>query len=53
VAWLANTLCRLGAPLRPGDVVLSGALGPVLPCAAGDAFELDVAHVGTCRVRFV
>ena len=53
VAWLANTLCRLGAPLRPGDLVLSGALGPVAPCEAGDVIELDVAHVGRTSVRFV
>jgi 2-oxopent-4-enoate hydratase len=53
VAWLANTLCRLGSPLRPGDLVLSGALGPVVPVEAGDFFELDVAHVGRCTVRFV
>lgn len=52
VAWLANTLCRLGTPLRPGDLVLSGALGPVSPVEAGDFFELHVAHVGTCSVRF-
>lgn len=53
VAWLANTLCRLGAPLRPGDLVLSGSLGPVLPVEKGDFFELEVAHVGRCAVRFV
>ena len=52
VAWLANTLCRLGSPLRPGEIVLSGALGPVLPVDAGDFFELEVAHVGRCSVRF-
>ncbi|HEY4222010.1 MAG TPA: fumarylacetoacetate hydrolase family protein [Myxococcota bacterium] len=52
VAWLANTLCHLGSPLRPGDLVLSGALGPVLDVSAGDFFELDVAHIGRCSVRF-
>jgi len=52
VSWLANTLTRLGSPLRPGDLVLSGALGPVLPVEAGDFFELDVAHIGHCSVRF-
>lgn len=52
VAWLANTLCHLGAPLRPGELVLSGALGPVVPVEAGDFFDLTVAHVGTCSVRF-
>lgn len=53
VAWLANTLCRLGSPLRPGDLVLSGALGPVVPVEAGDFFDLEVAHVGRCSVRFI
>lgn len=53
VAWLANTLCRLGAPLRPGDLVLSGALGPVVPVERGDFFELEVAHIGRCSVRFI
>ena len=52
VAWLANTLSRLGTPLRPGEIVLSGALGPVVPVDAGDFFELEVAHVGRCTVRF-
>ena len=53
VSWLANTLCRLGSPLRPGEVVLSGALGPVLPVEVGDFFELQIAHVGCTRVRFI
>jgi 2-oxopent-4-enoate/cis-2-oxohex-4-enoate hydratase len=52
VCWLANTLARLGTPLRAGELVLSGALGPVVPVDAGDFFSLDVAHVGRCTVRF-
>ncbi len=52
VAWLANRLCALSSPLRPGDLVLSGALGPVVPVEAGDAFELDVNGLGRCSVRF-
>jgi 2-oxopent-4-enoate hydratase len=53
VAWLANTLCKLGSPLRPGDLVLSGALGPVTPCEKNDVIELDVAHLGHVAVRFI
>ncbi len=44
VAWLANTLGRLGGELRAGDVVLSGSFGPALPISAGD--ELTVAGAG-------
>lgn len=53
VVWLARTLARRGTPLRAGDIVLSGALCPVVPVAAGDAIDVEVAHVGRCRVRFV
>jgi 2-keto-4-pentenoate hydratase len=52
VAWLANTLARLASPLRPGELVLSGALGPVVAVDAGDAFELEVSGLGRCTVRF-
>jgi len=52
VAWLARTLAARGTPLRQGDVVLSGALCPVVPVVAGDVVEVDVAHVGRATVRF-
>lgn len=52
VAWLARTLANAGTPLRAGDVVLSGALCPVVPVDVGDVIEVDVSGVGSCRVRF-
>lgn len=52
VAWLARTLARLGEPLQPGDVVLSGALGPVTPVAAGDWLTASIAGVGDVGCRF-
>lgn len=52
VVWLANTLAKRGTPLRAGDIVLSGALCPVVPVAAGDRIDVDVEGIGGCSVRF-
>ena len=42
VAWLITRLGQLGVRLAPGDIVLSGALAPVLPVTAGDSFTLRI-----------
>ncbi len=52
VAWLANTFGRYGTTLRAGEIILSGALGPVTPVAAGDELVLDIAHLGRTTLRF-
>lgn len=51
VAWLANALARYGAYLKEGQIVLSGALGPVTPIAAGDDLHAEIAHLGSVRLR--
>lgn len=50
--WLARTRHRYGQPLRGGEVVLTGALGPVVPVAAGDSFEAELTGLGTVRASF-
>ncbi len=52
VAWLANTLGRLGTPLRAGEVILSGALVPLIPVSAGDHMRVRVGALGSAEVRF-
>jgi 2-keto-4-pentenoate hydratase len=41
--WLAVQCYRFGDPLRAGQVVLSGALGPFVPFAAGDRVEASIS----------
>lgn len=52
VAWLANTLGGYGIPLRAGELILSGALAPLIPVAAGDRFHLSIEGLGDCALSF-
>ena len=41
-----------GRPLRAGEVVLSGSLGPMVDVAPGDAFQADISGVGQVSAVF-
>ncbi|WP_433213524.1 2-keto-4-pentenoate hydratase [Microtetraspora malaysiensis] len=52
VVWLARMARDLGEPLRAGQVVLSGALGPMRPVTAGETVTATLSGLGAVRVRF-
>lgn len=50
--WLARTARELGEPLRAGQVVLSGALGPMRPAAPGAAVDVAIRGLGSLSITF-
>lgn len=51
VAWLAGRMQAQGQPLRAGEIILSGALGPMLPLTQPGPVEASISGLG--RVSFV
>jgi 2-keto-4-pentenoate hydratase len=50
--WLARTMAKAGQPLRAGDVVLTGALGPVSPVLIGEFYEARISGFSPVSVSF-
>jgi 2-oxopent-4-enoate/cis-2-oxohex-4-enoate hydratase len=53
VAWLANTLGKLGTPLKAGEVILSGSLVPLQSVKPGDFMSVTIGGIGRTSVRFI
>mgnify|MGYP006077485101 CR=1 FL=1 len=51
-AWLARTLASRGEPLKSGDILLAGALGPMVALRPGVAVRAKVAGIGECSFTY-
>lgn len=51
-AWLASTLAARGEPLKIGDILLAGALGPMVSLTQGDQVSAIIGGIGECSFIF-
>lgn len=48
--WLAQVMAKNGSPLKQGEILLSGALGPMVNIEKGDHFVAEIEGLGGVEV---
>jgi 2-keto-4-pentenoate hydratase len=51
-AWLARTLAAHGEELRAGDIIMTGALGPMVALSPGDEVKATIGGLGTTQFSY-
>lgn len=52
VVWLARRARQFGEPLRAGQLILSGALGPMRPITPGSTVTATISELGSVTAKF-
>jgi 2-keto-4-pentenoate hydratase len=50
--WLAQKMVDVGRPLRAGDIVMTGALGPMVAAQGGVKYRAEISALGRVGVQF-
>lgn len=51
--WLVNTMANNGTPLQAGDLILTGALGPMVGVIQPSTFNAFIQDVGEVNITFI